>query len=327
MNCYYHPDRESVAVCSVCKKPLCKECAHEKNGKIYCSDCLGEAKTKQVRSTFSFPAVALITVIIVAALIVSLIALRRANIFPIIPQSNSLQTQDIEKDFSGETSLAVELNLSAMKKVTINGTDAKLYSLWSSTNQEIKAKYANGKLTIDYPNNKRFTFLNNPNETLALSITNKIPVNIVLKLGAGNTEIDGGSIPFENLTLESGAGSIDVKEGTVKNLNISLGAGNIDISQIKAAQNIKINNGVGNTSLDISKIESNCLITINNGVGNTSLTVSKSKGVKVYVRTIKFEGNGFIKEDDYYVNDAFNENGAEIVVNVSSVGNVTINEQ
>ncbi len=47
MKCYYHPDREAVAVCSVCGKPLCAECAHEYKGKIYCKDCLAKVKEEE----------------------------------------------------------------------------------------------------------------------------------------------------------------------------------------------------------------------------------------------------------------------------------------
>ena len=47
MKCYYHPDREAVAVCSVCGKPLCAECAHEYKGKVYCKECLAKVKEEE----------------------------------------------------------------------------------------------------------------------------------------------------------------------------------------------------------------------------------------------------------------------------------------
>ncbi len=47
MKCYYHPDREAVAVCSVCGKPLCAECAQEYKGKVYCKECLAKVKEEE----------------------------------------------------------------------------------------------------------------------------------------------------------------------------------------------------------------------------------------------------------------------------------------
>ncbi|KYK37168.1 MAG: DUF4199 domain-containing protein [Theionarchaea archaeon] len=41
MNCYYHPDRASVAQCVVCGKNLCSECNIIKEGQSYCRECLG----------------------------------------------------------------------------------------------------------------------------------------------------------------------------------------------------------------------------------------------------------------------------------------------
>ena len=39
MNCAYHPDREVVAVCACCGKPLCAECKVLLKDKYYCNPC------------------------------------------------------------------------------------------------------------------------------------------------------------------------------------------------------------------------------------------------------------------------------------------------
>lgn len=39
MNCYYHPDREGVDTCYICKQPICKECRHIFTGKVICNQC------------------------------------------------------------------------------------------------------------------------------------------------------------------------------------------------------------------------------------------------------------------------------------------------
>ncbi|WP_405269840.1 ATPase [Methanobrevibacter sp.] len=40
MECYYHPDRESINKCAVCGKSICEECGIQIAGKIYCKECL-----------------------------------------------------------------------------------------------------------------------------------------------------------------------------------------------------------------------------------------------------------------------------------------------
>ncbi|MDR1721740.1 MAG: hypothetical protein LBR24_01675, partial [Methanobrevibacter sp.] len=42
MECRNHPDREAVTNCSVCGKPICKECTLEIGGKDYCDNCATE---------------------------------------------------------------------------------------------------------------------------------------------------------------------------------------------------------------------------------------------------------------------------------------------
>ncbi len=90
LKCYYHPDREAVAVCSVCKKPLCKECAHEYKGKIYCKDCLAKVKEEENASAKSMQkgeahdksATKIIIIsIVIAIVIIGLILLSTAGLF------------------------------------------------------------------------------------------------------------------------------------------------------------------------------------------------------------------------------------------------------
>ena len=40
MKCHYHPDRESIANCIICGKPVCAECGLKIGGNTYCKDCV-----------------------------------------------------------------------------------------------------------------------------------------------------------------------------------------------------------------------------------------------------------------------------------------------
>ena len=46
MNCYYHPNKEAVEVCSVCSKPICTECHDTLLGKTTCKHCKLEVAEK-----------------------------------------------------------------------------------------------------------------------------------------------------------------------------------------------------------------------------------------------------------------------------------------
>lgn len=47
--CYYHNDRPSVAVCSICGAGICKDCARKNNGQIVCTECYAELSVEKDR--------------------------------------------------------------------------------------------------------------------------------------------------------------------------------------------------------------------------------------------------------------------------------------
>ncbi len=40
MKCHYHPDLDSVKICSTCSRSLCQSCAHSIKGRVLCTNCL-----------------------------------------------------------------------------------------------------------------------------------------------------------------------------------------------------------------------------------------------------------------------------------------------
>ena len=55
MNCVNHPDRERIAFCQNCGKPLCQECARTVGSAVFCEPCLAE-KLSSASTTPSYTA-------------------------------------------------------------------------------------------------------------------------------------------------------------------------------------------------------------------------------------------------------------------------------
>jgi hypothetical protein len=49
MRCFKHPKSEAVGVCSSCGKGVCSKCAVEKDGKVYCKDCISKSKIAEMK--------------------------------------------------------------------------------------------------------------------------------------------------------------------------------------------------------------------------------------------------------------------------------------
>ena len=49
LRCRNHAEREAAALCTVCRKPHCRECVTELGGRVLCSRCVARAGTKRAR--------------------------------------------------------------------------------------------------------------------------------------------------------------------------------------------------------------------------------------------------------------------------------------
>jgi hypothetical protein len=47
MQCFYHPESNSVTVCTKCSKPICKECNYTSETIPICPDCWNGVTTKE----------------------------------------------------------------------------------------------------------------------------------------------------------------------------------------------------------------------------------------------------------------------------------------
>ena len=47
--CFYHPDRQALAVCVSCRKPICQSCSTLWEGMHHCAACLSERRSTVAR--------------------------------------------------------------------------------------------------------------------------------------------------------------------------------------------------------------------------------------------------------------------------------------
>lgn len=46
--CYLHPREEAAGKCDICKKPVCRNCAKKREGKLVCRNCQGKKSVSAV---------------------------------------------------------------------------------------------------------------------------------------------------------------------------------------------------------------------------------------------------------------------------------------
>jgi len=55
MNCFNHPDKEAIRICSICGKAICQQCSVDVSGRLVCQFCLSSGKVTRVHSQLVNP--------------------------------------------------------------------------------------------------------------------------------------------------------------------------------------------------------------------------------------------------------------------------------
>jgi hypothetical protein len=142
-----------------------------------------------------------------------------------------------------------------------------------------------------------------------IRFSNATVLDMYLKVGAGQSNIDLHGMKISNLLLEAGAGDF-----TVNLANTSL-------------PELKVNAGVGAVKVDLTgKWSNNLNAEINGGIGEITLILPKNTGVQVEISGLgSVEGTGFKKQDGYYVNNAYGKGGKSLMIEINGgLGSVNL---
>lgn len=92
---------------------------------------------------------------------------------------------------------------------------------------------------------------------------------LLLNLGAGKVEIND-LVVLEKTEIDGGAGEIDVKNATIHNLDLDMGVGKVSfLGSILGISEIDC--GVGETTLDLNGTKDDYKITIDKGIGSVKV--------------------------------------------------------
>jgi hypothetical protein len=128
---------------------------------------------------------------------------------------------------------------------------------------------AQGELLVSLPGNEKLPVGGNLINEWTVQLADDVPIDLSISTGAGNAELDLGSLDLTRLNIETGAG--------VTNVNLY---------------------GVWQHDLEVS---------IEGGVGELTVDLPSEMGVRVDMDTalVSVTANGLTKDENGYVNKAF----------------------
>ena len=154
---------------------------------------------------------------------------------------------------------------------------------------DVKFYHENSKVKIKSDKTFSWHINNSSRGTVVIYLPNEFKISeLDIDLGAGKIDIDkifvetllmdlgAGTMTakeinvYEKAAINGGAGNININSGTINNLNLKLGAGNASIQSNLTGSNT-LTTGVGKLNLGLSRGKDNYRFDINKGLGNIIL--------------------------------------------------------
>lgn len=242
-----------------------------------------------------------------------------AIMFGIISIGNIFGNND-----NNQTDTLTNLNIKTNAKIldievkNTNITIKKGYTLKAETNNKnIKVNQNNNKISIEETRHNYFN--KNTNTNLVIYLPSDYIFNEVsIENGAGKINIDwvhteklnldlgAGKVDINNLTvtksidIDGGAGEVTITNGNINNLDLDIGIGKITLMSTVTGNN-DIDAGIGDLDLNLIGNSYDYKIKVNKGIGNAALA-----GEKI-------------------VNDSYYGEGSNIINIDGGIGNININ--
>mgnify|MGYP001150379390 CR=1 FL=1 len=171
-----------------------------------------------------------------------------------------------------------------------------------------------------------------------LEFSPRVPLDVNIRAGAGEGELDFTDLLLSELDVDIGAGDFVLRFGAsnpvpMDHLTLDAGASKIEIISVGNAspETVRVQGGVGDISVDLTGAWSRSAeITIRAGAGALALRLPDDVGVEVETRggLANVEAYGLRQMGGTYTNDAFGQTEIDLTINVlTGIGNVRLVEE
>jgi hypothetical protein len=234
------------------------------------------------------------------------------------PASGGVVTEDKTVETQGAKSARVELRMGA-GKVTVRGGASDLMSATFSYNVpawkpivDYVVTNDQGRLLVREPNGS-YSFSAKYRYDWDIRLNSSILIDLEVKTGAGNANLDLSDMMVRTLTVDAGASSAVITGSP------------------KAMTSMDVKTGVGSVSIDLTgDWKNSATVHVDGGVGSIKLVVPRNVGVTVEAKRGigSISTPGFTKDGNTYRNAAYGSSAITLSINLNvGVGSVTITQE
>jgi hypothetical protein len=234
------------------------------------------------------------------------------------PITGDIMTESKTVEAQGARSALVELRMGA-GKVTVRGGASDLMNATFSYNVSA------WKPIVDYvvTNDQGRLLVREPSGTYSFSakyrydwdirLNNSTPIDMEVKTGAGNANIDLSDMMVRTLTVDAGASSASIKGSP------------------RAMTSMDVKTGVGSVNIDLTGDWMNsATVNVSGGVGSIKIIVPRNVGVTVDAKRGlgSVSASGFTKDGNTYRNSIYGSSAITLSIDLNvGVGSVTITQE
>lgn len=168
-----------------------------------------------------------------------------------------------------------------------------------------------GRLTVKQPKTETFTTSANTRYEWDLQFNDAVPLDLRIECGAGDSKLKLGDLTVTRVDMQLGAGDME-----------------LDLSGNASLTEMDLDLGAGEVTVDLTgDWEHDVTVSIQGGVGRTHLLLPENIGVRVKVdKGIgDVDASGLYREDNTYVNKAYEDAQTTLEVNIQAgVGQIDL---
>jgi hypothetical protein len=228
-----------------------------------------------------------------------------------------LQTKSQTVELGDAGAVDVEIQMGAGKLDVSGGASELLEASFTYNVEELdpRATYTGGRLEVrDSGVNVGIEFLADLDEfrnEWDLKFNQDAPMEMKINLGAGPSNLALGALALTSLTLEGGAGNVD-----------------LDLNRSRSLNRLDFNAGAGEVTIDLTgdwRHDLDARIAV--GLGDIHLTLPRDVGVRIEVDPGigAVDASGLTSDGNIYTNDAYGVSNVTLRIHIDGgVGNINL---
>ncbi|MEO5510547.1 MAG: toast rack family protein [Longimicrobiales bacterium] len=241
------------------------------------------------------------------------------------------QTLSQSRKFGSEEALKVNVEYGAGRLSIAPGTDEWLYRADLRYDADVfkhpKMTYAHGALNVGLSDGN-VKGRNLKAGKLDLLLGTRVPLDINLKFGAAEAQLDLGGLLVRNATIQTGASQTTLRVSRPNRivcnaLKMEVGAAKLEAIGLGNlnCEHLKLSGGVGEVTLDFSgSAKQDMTADIEMGLGSLTLRIPRGTGLKVTKGGIlaSFDSEGMVKRGDSFFSENWKTAQRHVTVEIDA---------